>query len=69
MATYSVRIGTTQHSTLWGGDKSDVMNHRGSRLQGGWGQGREGSKGRRKETERDLGPRARLSCLGEALGS
>lgn len=59
------RYDPAQH--LWGGDKSDVMNHRGFQTPGRLGQGRVGRKGRRKETERDLCPRARLSCLGEAL--
>ena len=36
VATYSVRTSMTQHSTLWGGDKSDVMNHRDSRLHRPW---------------------------------
>ena len=51
VATYSVRTSMTQHSTLWGGDKSDVMNHRGSRLHGGWGAGggrEERGEGRRQ---------------------
>ena len=74
----------TQHTTLWGGDKSDVVNHMGYRLpRGGEEGGREGerererqrerereSEGERgKESERDLCPRAKLSCLGEALGT
>lgn len=53
VATYSVRIGMTQHSTLWGGDRSDVMNHRGSRLHGGWGQGWGGKEGE-KEGDREI---------------
>lgn len=55
VATYSVRTSMTQHSTLWGGDKSDVMNHRGSRLHGGWGQVGGGKKGEREgDRERSL---------------
>lgn len=45
----------TQHSTLWGGDKSDVMNHRGSILHRGWGQTGGGKEGKREgDRERSL---------------
>lgn len=65
----------TQCATLWGGDKSEVVNHMGYRLpRGGVEGGREGrgterERERGKESERDLCPRAKLSCLGDALGT
>lgn len=63
----------TQCATLWGGDKSEVVNHMGYRLpRGGVEGGREGQGDRERERE---GRRVREisvpepSCLGDALGT